>query len=188
MMPETNDPVRAEIAAQATEATLTNAAGCWVLTMTRALRHPAERVWPYLTEPHLLSRWSPVVPDRPLDSVGPATSHETPEERGVDAEVLVLDPPRELVHRWGRHTLRWTLTPTATGSRLTLEHSFDERPDLGDFAAGWHLCLAVLVAVLDGHAVERVVGRRAFEYGWPALRDRYEAAAAAQRTSWGADR
>ena len=40
VMPETNDPVRAPIDAQAAEATLTEAAGRWVLTMMRALRHP----------------------------------------------------------------------------------------------------------------------------------------------------
>jgi len=182
-MSETNDPVRAEIAAQAVEATLTEVAGRWVLTMTRALRHPGERVWPYLTEPRLLSKWSPVVPDRPLTSLGPATSHETPAESGVDAEVLVSDPPRELVHRWGQHLLRWTLTPMATGSRLTLEHTFDGRPDAGSYAAGWHICLAVLTAVLDGRAVERVVGRRAFDYGWSTLRDRYAAHATARMFS-----
>jgi hypothetical protein len=88
-MPETNDRVRAEIAARAAEAILTEVAGRWVLTMTRALRHPSERVWPYLTEPGQLGRWSPVVPDRALTSVGPATSRETPEQNPVDAEVLV---------------------------------------------------------------------------------------------------
>jgi len=38
-----------------------------------------------------------------------------------------------------------------------------------------HLCLAVLAAVLDGHAVERVVGARASDHGWEELRDRYDA-------------
>jgi hypothetical protein len=70
---------------------------------------------------------------------------------------------------------RWTLTPTRDGSRLTLENTFDERADRGMHAAGWHLCLAVLAAVLDGHDVDRVVGSRANDYGWSALRDRYDA-------------
>jgi uncharacterized protein YndB with AHSA1/START domain len=172
-MPETNDRVRAEIAARAAEAILTEVAGRWVLTMTRALRHPSERVWPYLTEPGQLGRWSPVVPDRALTSVGPATSRETPEQNPVDAEVLVCDPPRELVHRWGRHLLRWTLAPTPTGSRLRLEHTFDERAELGSYGAGWHICLAVLTASLDGYEVERVVGMRALDYGWSGLNERY---------------
>src|SRR5262245_59434325 len=146
--------------------------------MQRDLRHPSKRVWPYLTEPGLLARWSPVVPDRALASVGPAASREAPGQDPVDAEVLLSDPPRELVHRWGGHLLRWTLAPTPTGSRLTLEHTFDEPSGHGSYGAGWHLCLAVLVLVLDGHRVERVVGRRALDYGWAELNDRYAAATA----------
>jgi hypothetical protein len=42
------------------------------------------------------------------------------------------------------------------------------------FAAGWHICLAVLAAVLDDHDVDRVVGSRANDYGWSALRERYD--------------
>jgi hypothetical protein len=40
-MTDTTDPVTAEIAAHATDATLTEVAGRWVLTMIRELRHPA---------------------------------------------------------------------------------------------------------------------------------------------------
>jgi uncharacterized protein YndB with AHSA1/START domain len=170
------DPVSAEIAVQDGSAVLIETAGRWVLTMTRGLRHPPDRVWPLLTEPAQLARWSPVVPDRALISVGAATARETPDQPAVDAEVLVCDPPRELVHRWGPHLLRWSLALAPGGCRLTLEHTFDERGDVGIYAAGWHLCLAVLVTALEGHPVERVVGARADAYGWQGLRDRYDRA------------
>ena len=114
-----------------------------------------------------------------VDRDGPATSRETPEQDPVDAEVLVADPPRELVHRWGGHLLRWTLAPTAAGCRLTLEHTFDRPAERGSYGAGWHLCLAVLALALDGQDVERVVGQRALDYGWRELNDRYESALAA---------
>jgi uncharacterized protein YndB with AHSA1/START domain len=143
--------------------------------MTRELRHPVDRVWRKLTEPGELSRWSPLVPDRPLTSVGPATSRESAQDQGVDTEVLACDPPRELVHRWGGHLLRWTLTPTSAGSRLTLAQTFDVRDDCGKYGAGWHICLAVLVTSLDGHEIDRVVGSRAYDYGWSALREEYGA-------------
>jgi uncharacterized protein YndB with AHSA1/START domain len=182
-MTDTRDRVHVEIDQQPPQATLTEVAGRWVLTMTRTLRHPTERVWQYLTEPQLLGKWSPVVPDRPLTSVGPATSRETPQQDRVDAEVLVSDAPRELVHRWGGHLLRWTLAPTPTGSRLTLEHTFDERAEYGSFGGGWHICLAVLTTVLDGYEIERVVGSRALDYGWAQLKDRYEAGTRAP-TAW----
>jgi len=103
-------------------------------------------------------------------------SRETSDQDPVDAEVLVSDAPVELVHRWGAHVLRWTLQPTEAGSRLTLEHTFEHHAESGSYAAGWHICLAVLATTIDGYEVERVVGSRALEYGWSELRDRYEAA------------
>jgi uncharacterized protein YndB with AHSA1/START domain len=170
-----DDLIIAQIAAQPVHAALARAGGRWVLTMTRDLRQPPELVWPMLTEPAQLSRWSPVVPDRPLASAGPAVSHETPGQPGVDVTVLACDPPRELVHRWGDHLLRWALTPVPGGSRLTLEQTFGAPDDAAMYAAGWHLCLAVLEVLDAGHDVSRVVGERARDYGWAELRDRYQA-------------
>ena len=171
----TTDLVTAQIEADPAQASLTEADGRWVLTMTRELSHPPERVWPMLTEPGQLSRWSPVVPDRPLTSAGPALAHETPDAAGVDVTVLSCDPPRELVHRWGGHLLRWALEPVPGGSRLTLEQTFDERGEAAMYGAGWHLCLAVLSLVDGGQDVERITGERARDYGWAELRDRYQA-------------
>src|SRR5258706_8821477 len=127
------DPVVREIETQPAAATLAKADGRWVLTMVRDLPHPVERVWPKLTEPDQLATWSPVGPDRPLTTVGPATARETPDQEPVDAEVLVSDPPRELVHRWGAHQLRWRLTPTDVGTRLTLEQTFDVETEASQF-------------------------------------------------------
>jgi uncharacterized protein YndB with AHSA1/START domain len=171
----TTDRVTAQIAADPVQADLAQAAGRWVLTMTRELAHPPERVWPMLTEPTQLSRWSPVVPDRPLTSPGPAVAHETPGAAGVDVTVLSCDPPRELVHRWGTHLLRWALVPVPGGSRLTLEQTFDAGGEAAMYAAGWHLCLAVLILADGGEAADRIVGGRAHDFGWAGLRDRYQA-------------
>src|SRR5262245_27675300 len=132
-MPGTDDRVCAAIAAVPPAATLAQVGGGWVLTMQRELRHPSKRARPYPTEPGRLARRPPVVPARALASVGPAASREAPGQDPVDAEVLLSGPPRELVHRWGGHLLRWTLAPTPTGSRLTLEHTFDEPSGHGSY-------------------------------------------------------
>ena len=34
----------------------------------------------------------------------------------VTGDVLAVNPPHELVHRWGDDVVRWRLAPTATGS------------------------------------------------------------------------
>jgi uncharacterized protein YndB with AHSA1/START domain len=170
------DPVVAAIVdQQPIDARMGYFGGRWMLTMTRELPHAIDSVWTKLTEPEELRKWSPIVPDRALSTVGPATAREHPDSDPVDAEVLVSERPRELAHRWGPHVLRWTLAPTESGCRLTLQQTFDEPGHRGLFAAGWHVCLAVLTALLDRRDVERVVGSRANDYGWRSLEARYSA-------------
>jgi uncharacterized protein YndB with AHSA1/START domain len=162
------------IEAEPPAATLAEVDGGWILTMTRELAYPPERVWRILTEPERLARWSPIVPDRALTSVGPAQSREAPDAPVVDVEVLVSDAPHTLVHRWGTHLLRWTLAPTETGTRLTLADTLDEYADGSRNGAGWHICFATLAAYLGDATVDRVVGGDATDYGWAGLRDRYD--------------
>jgi uncharacterized protein YndB with AHSA1/START domain len=52
------------------DATLENRDEAWGLTLVREVAHPADVVWPWLTDPARVARWSPIVPDRPLDEVG----------------------------------------------------------------------------------------------------------------------
>ena len=132
------------------QGTLENCDGTWVLTLSRDIAHPVEQVWPWLTDPERLRRWSPIVPDRPLDSVGARQVRENPDAEPVTGDVIAVDPPHELVHRWGDDVVRWRLAPTATGCLLTLEQSMRERDPAAMNAAGWHLCLDVLDGTLAG--------------------------------------
>ena len=174
-MTDLSSEVMASIKSQPANATVAATDGGWTLTMSREFAHPASRVWEMITRPELLQQWSPVVPDRPLTYAGPATSRETPASAPVDAEVLASEAPQLLVHRWGSHTLRWTITPTKQGCRLMLQHLFPNPDERGMYAAGWHICLAVLDVVIGGRSVERVVGARAGDYGWAGLRQEYDA-------------
>lgn len=146
--------------------------GGWTLVMRRRFRHTPERLWQMLTEPDRLARWSPIVPDRPLTTPGPATSRENPENDPVDTEVLSVEAPHELVHRWGGDLLRWTLTPHPSGAVLELRQTSDDRAVTAALAAGWQVCLGRLAAE-DGTGRERPTGQRAMAYGWQALHDRY---------------
>jgi uncharacterized protein YndB with AHSA1/START domain len=146
---------------QSLQGTLENRDGSWVLTLVRDIAHPVERVWPWLVEPDRLRRWSPIVPDKPLDEV-------------VTGDVIAVDPPHELVHHWGDDdVVRWRLAPTATGCRLTLEQTMRDRKPAAMNAAGWHVCLDVLDDVLNGGDRQRAVGQDAMAAGWEPLRDRY---------------
>lgn len=155
------------------QGTLENRDGEWVLTLTRDIAHPAEKVWPWLTDPDRLRRWSPIVPDRPLDTVGARQVRENPGDEPLAGDVIAVDPPRELVHRWGDDVVRWRLTPTETGCLLTLEQSMRDRDPAAMNAAGWHICLDVLGRNLDGITTERLVGDVVMEHGFPELRDGY---------------
>ena len=155
------------------QGTLENRDGTWVLTMTREFAHPVEAVWPWLTDPDRLRRWSPIVPDRPFDGVGARQVRENPGDQPVAGDVIAVDPPRELVHRWGEDVVRWRLAATATGCLLTLEQSMAQRDPAAMNAAGWHLCLDVLQGSLSGAAPPRVVGEAALDHGWRSLRDDY---------------
>lgn len=156
------------------DGTLEHRDGAWVLTLTRDFAHPPERVWPWLVDPGLLQQWSPVVPDRAFDTVGPREVRENPSDPPMAGEVLSVDAPNELVHRWGDDVVRWRLTATASGCRLTLEQTMADREPGAMSAAGWHICLDVLDRTLAGDSPGRAVGADAMAHGWSALRDDYE--------------
>ena len=128
------------------EGKLENRDGAWILTLVRDFGQPAEKLWPWLVDPDRLRQWSPIVPDRAL------------------------------VHRWGDDLVRWRLSPTDTGCRLTLEQTMREQDHAAMNAAGWHLCLDVLDDAANGVDRRRVVGRDAVAHGWEALRDKYSEA------------
>ena len=69
----------------------------WTLVMRRRFPHDPQRLWAMITDPERLARWSPIVPDRPMSTPGPAFSRENPEDVPVDAEVLVVDAPEQHV-------------------------------------------------------------------------------------------
>lgn len=144
----------------------------WTIVMRRRFPHGPQRLWAMLTDPAKLARWSPIVPNRPLTEPGSASSRENPDDDPVDAEVLVVDAPRLLVHRWGPDLLSWTLTPDDDGTILELRQATGEHGAAVMLAAGWQVCLARLAAE-DGTDRERPTGQRAMAYGWEELRDKY---------------
>ena len=151
----------------------------WVLVVARDLRHPPAAVWAALTEPEQLVAWAPFTAGRDLGATGDATLTMID---GVDGErmdlavtVIRAEPPTLLEYTWGSDDLRWELTATGGGTRLTLRHRVGSRADVAKAAAGWHLCFDVLERLLAGDPVPPVRGRDALEHGWAALHDRYAA-------------
>ncbi|MGO3210945.1 MULTISPECIES: hypothetical protein [unclassified Brachybacterium] len=128
-----------------------------------------EQIWAHLTDPELLATWSPIVPERPLNQVGPVLSRETPEADPVAVDVLATAGDHALSHRWGDDVLEWLIDE----ARLTLLMKLADPQLAPTYLAGWQVCLAVLDARLEGLDQERIVGRDALDHGWEQLRDRY---------------
>lgn len=91
------------------------------VVVERELAHPPEKVWRALTRPHLIGEWL-------LENDFEATVGHRFELKAdwgrVAGQVLVVDPFAALSYTWGddvlRSTVTWTLTPTATGTRLRM--------------------------------------------------------------------
>ena len=139
------------------------------LVMEVDLAGTAAQLWEALTDPAQLAHWSPVVPDRALTSPGPAISRENPGEDPVTADVLAIAGEHALTHRWGESTLGWMVDE----GQLDLQVTLPDPQQAQYFAAGWHVCLAVLDARLEGLDQQRLVGMDALEHGWEELRARY---------------
>ncbi|GAA1885128.1 SRPBCC family protein [Asanoa iriomotensis] len=149
--------------------------GRWTLVFIRDFPHPTARVWRALTKPADLGEWAPYTADRDLDTTGPATLTMIDGDEHVDmaVEVTLVDPERALAYSWGTDLLRWELTRTESGTRLTLHHTVADRSWIPQVAAGWHICLDVADRLLAGNPVGPIRGNEARAHGWDSLRDAY---------------
>jgi uncharacterized protein YndB with AHSA1/START domain len=117
--------------------------------LERRLPDPPEIVWGALTEREQLRSWFPCdvivdewVPGAEIRFVFPADVIDLT----LGGEVLEIDQPRLLVFSWGEETLRFELSPDASGTLLALT---DELPASAAArnAAGWGSCLARLAGI-----------------------------------------
>ena len=147
----------------------------WTLVLTRALRHPPEKVWLALTDPAHLREWAPFEADGSLAMAGATvklTAVGAPTPQVSETRVTRADAPRVLEYTWGDHDMRWELEAMEGGTRLTLWHNID-RGAISMGAAGWHICFDVLDHLIGGDPLGRIVGVDAMPFGWPRLNAEY---------------
>ena len=130
--------------------------GRWRLRFDRRIAHPPGRLWRALTEPEHLAAWFPtgIEGDR---TAGAMLTFPFPEQAfpAMDGVMLACEPPSLLEFTWGGDTLRFEVSPDGDGSRLRLIVWLDERGKAVRDGAGWHECLDVLQAHLDGRPAGR---------------------------------
>ena len=128
------------------------------LSLEFDLQHPPEKVWRALTEPALLAEWLLPVVDLRLEP-GAAFRFQTQAYPGwdgaVDCRILEIEPHRTLSYTWSvpflETVVTFTLTPTASGTRLSLVQSGfkpHQKQNLGGARYGWKLMGGRLVDLL----------------------------------------
>ncbi len=129
------------------------------LSMDFDLRHLPEKVWRALTDPVLLAEW--LLPVVGLDlRPGASFTFQAPPKPGwdgtVSCQVLEIEAKRKLSYAWRvgdiDTVVTFTLTPTASGTRLSLVQSGfkpDQKQNLGGARYGWKKMSGQLEVLLD---------------------------------------
>ena len=130
-------------------------AGKPAVRFERRYRHPVDRVWRAVTEPEQLAQWFPNTVEVDLREGG-HMRFEFPggEMEPMEGAVTELDPPRRFAFTWGDEHLQIELEPDGDGCRLRFTHVLSTREQAARDAAGWHVCLDRLEALLAGDAGE----------------------------------
>ena len=122
------------------------------------LHHAPQKVWRALTDPVLLTEWLLPVIDLRLER-GAAFTFKAPPQPGWDGTVncrfLEIEAKRKLSWTWVvgdiDTVVTFTLTPTASGTRLSLVQSGfkpDQKKNFGGARYGWKMMGAKLVDLL----------------------------------------
>ena len=122
------------------------------------LPHPPEKVWRALTDPALLADWLLPVVDLQLEP-GKAFTFKTQAYPGWDGTVncrfVEIETHRKLSYTWDvpflNTVVTFTLTPTASGTRLSLVQSGfkeDQKREFGGARYGWKMMGGKLIDLL----------------------------------------
>jgi uncharacterized protein YndB with AHSA1/START domain len=154
------------------------------LKIQRLLPGPIERIWAYLTDSDLRSKWlaagaMEMKAGAPFELVwrndelnDPPSKRpaDFPEEHRMQSRITELDPPRKLSIAWNNSgDVTFELEPKGTGVLLTVIHRrLPDRSTMLKVSAGWHMHLDVLVA--------RASDKEPAPYwdGWARLQQEYD--------------
>lgn len=128
------------------------------LRFERTLSHPPQRVWQALTDSDQLRHWMP------CDIVGPredgaeimvpfwddVAAKYSLEDPVLPGRIVTWDPPHRFAWEWDDELISFLLEPEAGGTRLTLTVRIGTKaPGADKVAAGYHVCLDQLAALVD---------------------------------------
>lgn len=127
------------------------------VTIQQHIAAPLHAVWAAITQPDMLPQWWAT--GDILPTIGHQFTMDMNQWGKVPCTVTECEPETKLTYTFGTWALAWTLSPTDTGTLLTLEHSgFDTSKEQDVFAlknmgTGWRTAvLPRLGALLEREA------------------------------------
>lgn len=120
----------------------------------RRLNHSAEKVWAMLTVNEKLAKWFPELRADDLREGG-VMKFDMQDGTYETMEILAFKPQEVLEYTWGEDRVRFELYPDGEGCRLVLIETIRKLTDhTPKDLAGWHVCLDVVEALLDGRTFD----------------------------------
>lgn len=141
----------------------------YVARYDRPLKHSIEQVWAALTENDKLARWMPNLIVVDLRDGG-TIKFDMKDGSGTFIDIKILDylEYSVLEYEWGKDRVRFELYPKPDGCLLVLKEFIGTLTDhTSKDLAGWHVCLDLLSALLDGRYMEFPKGE------WEKWYDKY---------------
>lgn len=134
-------------------ATLQQTKDGYVARFERHLKHSVEKVWASLTENDKLQKW---FGELSIDDLREGGIIKFDMQDGTFEEMTILELKLHSVleYTWGEDQVRFELYPEPNGCRLVLIEKINKLTDQSPKdLAGWHVCLNVIEAILDGQEV-----------------------------------
>lgn len=128
----------------------------YVARFERNLDHSAKEVWAWLTENEKLSQWFPELRVGELREGGYMTFN-MPDGSVEKLQITDFVNRSLLEFSWWEDNVRFELNPRANGCTLTLMETINMITDhTPKDLAGWHVCLDMIGALLDGKSIDRM--------------------------------
>lgn len=114
-----------------------------------------QQVWAYLTDNDLLPTWFTELRVGELREGGSMKFHMPDGGAVLDMPILDMKLESVLEYTWGEDVVRFELYPEPSGCRLVLLEKLGKlTAHTPKDLAGWHVCLDVIVALLEGRTIE----------------------------------
>lgn len=128
----------------------------YIARFERHVEHSVGEVWSWLTENEKLAQWFNELRVGELCEGG-FMKFEMPDGTFEDLEITELKKHAVFEFSWWVDSVRFELTPVSNGCKLVLIERIENITDhTTKDLAGWHVCLDVIVALMDGRTIARM--------------------------------